>query len=147
MFLVNLKLSNRKIAFILFLFLAITVFAIALRIEACNKTEVHAVVCTNEEELRAYIGSFELELGECRVDNVTIPYEFNDVYNNYNDIQLKQGFNLAEYKGQTVERYTFSVLNHTDGQDVFAEVLIHNQTVIGADVYSTAIEGFISPLK
>ncbi len=147
MFFANLRLSNRKIAFILLLFTAFVVLAVAVRIESFNKTSANGIECSDENDIREYIMSFGLELGNCTADEITIPQEFNDVYKNYNDIQKSQGFDLSEYKGVLVKRYTFNVLNHADGENVFAEVLLCDNVVIGADVYSTALDGFILPLK
>ena len=41
---------------------------------------------------------------ECKV--VTIPEEFNDVYEEYNKLQKEQGLDLEKYKGKTIEAYT-----------------------------------------
>ncbi len=147
MFSVNLRLSNRKIALILLAFTAVVVFAVIMRVEGYNKSTVKPVQCSGETELRDYLQSFGIETGECTVDEITIPGEFNDVYKNYNEMQRSQGFDLTDYKGQSVKRYTFSVLNHPDGMNVFAEVLLLGKSVIGADIYSTELDGFISPLK
>ncbi|MCC8016625.1 MAG: DUF4830 domain-containing protein, partial [Clostridiales bacterium] len=32
--------------------------------------------------------------------SITIPQEFNDAYNDYNEIQKNQGFDLEKYKGK-----------------------------------------------
>ena len=147
MFLVNFRASNKKIVFCLLMFTVIVVLTVAIRLNSFDKQSEIVVECGTEAEVSEYLESFGLQLGECTTDSITVPYEFNEVYTNYNNIQQSQGFDLSEYKGKTVNRYTFAVLNHPDGQDVFVEVLIYNKTVIGADIYSTSVDGFISPLK
>lgn len=147
MFSVNLKLSNKCIAIIFFVFIVASIFVISLRLNFLDKSIVEGVECSTETEVQEYLNSFGLQLGECTVDDITVPYEFNDVYKGYNNIQKSQGFDLAEYKGKTLQRYTFSVQNHPDGERVFAEVLIYKKIIVGADVYSTDSDGFIAPLK
>ena len=112
-----------------------------------NKSPVSGVECSTETEVREYLNSFGLKLGDCAFDEVTVPYEFNDVYNNYNKIQQSQGFDLTELKGKAVHRYTFSVQNYSEGERVFAEVLIYDNKIVGADIYSTDSSGFMVPLK
>ena len=43
------------------------------------------------------------EYDECKA--VTIPKEFNEVYEKYNKLQKQQGFDLEDYKGKTAEVY------------------------------------------
>lgn len=106
------------------------------------------IVCSSESSVVDYITSFGLEIGEVKTDEVTIPDVFNDVYNNYNDIQKSQGFDLTMYKGEKVSRYTYRVLNyHIPDINVFAEVLLFDKKVIAADIYTTEVDGFIKPLK
>lgn len=147
MFSINFRLSNKRFVLGLILFTATVVLAVAIRLNSFDKQSEIVVECGTEAEVCEYLESFGLQLGEFTADSITVPYEFNEVYTDYNNIQQSQGFDLSEYKGKTVNRYTFTVLNYPDVQDVFAEVLIYNKTVIGADIYSTAVDGFISPLK
>lgn len=50
------------------------------------------------------------EYDECKA--VTIPKEFNEVYEKYNKLQKQQGFDLEDYKGKTAEVYTYAVKNY-----------------------------------
>lgn len=147
MFSVNLKLTNKRLTAILLIFsLSVTVL-VALRLETFAKREAPSVQCSTEDDVRKYVASFGIETGEYTVDSVTVPYEFGEVYSSYNKVQLSQGFDLSGFKGKTLKRYTFEVLEHPEGDNVFAEVLLFDKTVVGADVYSTALDGFIIPLK
>ena len=144
---VNLKLTNRKIAAVLLIFTAVVVLAVALRLETFSMTDDEGIKCTDEAAVREYLHSFGLEPSEVTVDEIIVPHEFNDVYENYNDIQRSQGFDLSDYKGKVLQRYTFKINGHPNGGHYFAEVLLFNKTVVGADIYSTEIDGSISPLK
>ncbi|MGN0602316.1 MAG: DUF4830 domain-containing protein [Oscillospiraceae bacterium] len=88
------------------------------------------------------------EYEDCKV--IVIPEEFNDVYNNYNKLQKEQGFNLEKYKGKTVEIYTYPVYNYDDYEDkdcIKCNLLICDGMLIGGDVYSTEIGGFMQGLR
>ena len=79
-------------------------------------------------------------------EEVTIPAEFSDVYQRYNNLQLKQGYDLTAYRGETVIRYTFQVLNFTeyDGtpcENAEAHLLVCGGEIIGGDVCSLSISG------
>ena len=75
---------------------------------------------------------------------VTIPSEFDKVFAAYNEIQKAQGLNLSKYKGKDVTRYTFTVTNYPnyDGT-VYANVLVYRNRVIGGDLCSADVSGFV----
>ena len=78
------------------------------------------------------------------VKTVTIPSEFDKVFAAYNEMQKEQGLNLAKYKNKEVTRYTFSVSNY-EGYDgtVYANVLVYRNRVIGGDICSADVSGFV----
>lgn len=147
MFSVNLKLSNKRIAILFITFVVLAMVVISLRLSNLNRPATVSVECSTETEVREYLASFGLQLGDCTVDEITVPYEFNDVYKSYNKIQQSQGFDLVDYKGEKLYRYTFSVQNHPESERAFAEVLLYGKRIVGADIYSTELDGFIVPLK
>lgn len=85
---------------------------------------------------------------ECKV--ITIPEEWNDVYEEYNKLQKEQGFNLEKYKGKTVEIYTYQVLNyegHEDKNCMVCNLMICDGILIGGDVCCTELNGFMQGLR
>ncbi|MBQ8474644.1 MAG: DUF4830 domain-containing protein [Clostridia bacterium] len=75
---------------------------------------------------------------------IKIPSDFDKIMNSYNDIQKAQGLDLSKYKGKTVTRYTYKVTNYPDyNGTVFANIIICKNKVIGGDICSSDIEGFI----
>ncbi|MBQ8275287.1 MAG: DUF4830 domain-containing protein [Clostridia bacterium] len=75
---------------------------------------------------------------------VTIPGEFDKVYAGYNEIQKNQGLDLGRYKNKTVSRYTYEVLNYPDYEGrVLVNLLVYRNRVIGGDVCTSDINGFI----
>ena len=78
------------------------------------------------------------------VETVTIPAEFDKVYAAYNELQKAQGLNLAKYRGKNVTRYTFTVTNYADYDGtVLANVLVYRNRVIGGDICSADVTGFV----
>ncbi len=75
---------------------------------------------------------------------VVIPGEFDKVYAGYNEIQKNQGLDLGRYKNKTVSRYTYEVLNYPDYEGrVLVNLLVYRNRVIGGDVCTSDINGFI----
>ena len=78
------------------------------------------------------------------VETVTIPAEFDKVYAAYNELQKAQGLDLSKYKGKDVTRYTFTVTNYPDYEGtVLANVLVYRNRVVGGDVCSADLSGFV----
>lgn len=87
------------------------------------------------------------EYDECKA--VTIPKEFNEVYEKYNKLQKQQGFDLEDYKGKTAEVYTYSVKNYGNkkagGQGLI--LIVCEGQLVGGDVCSAELDGFMQGLR
>lgn len=78
------------------------------------------------------------------VKTVTVPAEFDKVFAAYNEMQKEQGLNLAKFKSKDVTRYTFSVTNYPEYTGtVYANVLVYRNRVIGGDICSADVSGFV----
>ena len=78
------------------------------------------------------------------VKTVTIPSEFDKVFATYNEIQKEQGLDLKKFRNKEVTRYTFSVENYPDYDGtVYANVLVYRNRVIGGDICSADVTGFV----
>lgn len=86
--------------------------------------------------------------GNGELEEIVLPQTFNEVYTQYNELQKKQGYDLSKYCGETVKQYTYRVLNHkSGGENVFLHLLVRDDQVIGGDVCSTELNGFMQGLK
>ena len=106
-------------------------------------------VRTNEDRI-AYLGSYGWTVSEepVSVEELIIPEEFDETYSQYLDLQASQGFDLTEYAGKRVKRYTYQVTNYPTGEtDIQAGLLIYKTTVSGGDVLSAQLGGFIHGLE
>lgn len=92
----------------------------------------------------AYIESFGWDPGISHTDTkeVRIPVNFDEVYQEYNDLQKKQGFDLKKYRAHTVRQYTYQI-KRTDDDPVplYAHLLVENGIIIGADITSAEAGG------
>ena len=80
------------------------------------------------------------------VKEIIIPAEFDDVYEKYNDIQKEQGFDLTAYCSKRVKKWTYKVTNYPnyEGSDcIRATLLVFDGKVIGGDVCSVELDGFM----
>ena len=105
-------------------------------------------VKTNEDRI-AYLGSYGWTVSEepIAVEELVIPEEFDETYSQYLELQASQGFDLTDYCGKRVKRYTYQVTNYPTGEtNVQAGLLIYKNTVIGGDVLSAQLGGFIHGL-
>ena len=99
-----------------------------------------------EEDVVRFLKQFgwETDSKAVEVKSVTVPEEFDKVYAAYNEIQKEQGLDLVKYKGKDVTRYTFTITNYEGYEGtVYANVLVYRNRVIGGDVCSADVSGFI----
>ena len=103
---------------------------------------------SNEDRvaLLAQLG-WQVETMPLESTTVTIPREFDKVFAAYNELQRREGLNLSDYGGRTVERYTYRVQNYEGYEGtVLANLLVFRGRVIGGDISSTDSAGFMHGL-
>lgn len=75
---------------------------------------------------------------------MTIPKEFDKIMKTYNEVQKQQGLDLEKYKGKDVTRYTYEITNYPGAEGkVIANLIICKNRVIGGDICSADVNGFI----
>lgn len=86
---------------------------------------------------------------EFTVESIILSDDDEDVFSDYNDIQKENGFDLEDYVGKSVKRYTFEVNQESaaDSKLLFAVVFTYNGEIIGADIHSPSVDGFIRGVK
>lgn len=98
----------------------------------CEKGEYSAVLSAdNGAEL--FASQFSYEIDEMIYEKqVRIPSQFSDTYEEYNEVQLLQGLDLNEYKGEDCTLCVYKLKNYTiDYEKAFLTILSKNNTVIG----------------
>ena len=103
----------------------------------------------NEKERLAFFSQFGWEVDEdpIEVTEIIIPSEFDEVYEAYNDIQKKQNLDLSLYCGKRVKRWTYAVSNYPGYEAkpnyIQANILVYEGMVIGGDICSVELNGFM----
>lgn len=160
MMIVSAKVSKRK----LLTGVLVAVGVILLLVFLCGKADANDTSTpenpdapvtdheagTNQQRL-AFLQSFGWEVSETpeETQEVRVPETFNEVFTRYNQLQQSQGYDLAPYAGKSAKRYVYRILNHPNGADYFATVLVHKDEIIGGDVTGTGqggtMHGFAMP--
>lgn len=96
----------------------------------------------------AFLESFGWEVKEApaEIAEITLPETFSEVMERYNRLQLEQGFDLTPYRGKAVTRWCYEILNYPDvveGERVVANLLVYQNRIIGGDVCSATMNGFM----
>lgn len=87
---------------------------------------------------------WEVDPEPLEIREVAIPEEFDEVYTRYNALQKEQGMDLLPYAGKTCKQWIYKVLNYPRGnEEVRAVMLVYEGQVIGGDISSVAIDGFM----
>ena len=105
-------------------------------------------VRSNENRV-AYLTAWgwEVSAEPIATQELLIPGEMDDSYSEYLSLQQEQGFDLTKYAGKRVKRYTYEVLNYPSGQTgVQVNLLLYRNTVVGGEVLSPGLEGFLHGL-
>ena len=72
-------------------------------------------------------------------EELLIPQEFDDSYRDYLKLQEDQGFDLTQYKGRRVKRYTYQLTNYpARDEPVQISLLIYKNRVVGGQIQSSS---------
>lgn len=86
---------------------------------------------------------WEVEEEPVEIRDVTIPEEFDQVYEQYNEVQKSQGMDLAPYAGKTCRQWIYRVNNYPEEGTVQATILVYEGQIVGGDISSTELDGFL----
>lgn len=158
MFVITTKVSKKKAAAALVgLGVLIAVCILLVSMSKSGDTDAVSVADTppievsyknikeNEDRI-TFLNAFGWEVAQepVAIEEIVIPEEFNNIYEEYNKLQQSQNLDLTKYRGKTVRRYTYQVLNYPQKDDmVYANLLIYKNRVIGGDICSAKYQGFM----
>ena len=151
MFIVTAKVPKRRN--VLLGALAILIFLIAILAlhsgESSAKDGTPSLQAETNEERIAYLESLGWKVNAEPIESLrlTLPNTLTEPYLSYNELQLKQGFDLTPYLGKTLERCTYCVTNYPDHpKGCQADLYIYDGVVIAGDIVCTGADGFIDTL-
>ena len=144
------KLKPMALFGIILAMVGIVVIALTFVTNHVNNSDsksVSAIIsASTDKERRDYLASYGWESEqEFETKELTIPQEWNDVYDAYNEVQLNQGFDLTNFKGKAVTLYTYTITNYENtSEGIVADMLVYDGNLIGGDVCNTSAEdGFL----
>ena len=153
MFVCAVKATWKRVAVIL-LVAAAVIGLLVLLLGGCESPAEETaapqpVRLTTVSEMVAWLAEEGIEVDSDSLvqDTVTIPQPFDDIYTQYNQLQLEAGFDLSPYQGRTVDRSCFTVLNYPGQEDgVLVHLLCCDGELIGGDLCSVRLDGFLTGL-
>ena len=81
------------------------------------------------------------------VEEIRIPEEMDESYRCYLALQTAQGFDLEQYAGRRIRRYTYEITNYPTGESgVQANLMLYRTTVVGGEILSPRMDGFVHGL-
>lgn len=90
---------------------------------------------------------YTTDTSPAEVSYISIPETLDPVYSAYNAIVKEAGFDLNQYTGKTVARYTYNVQNYDDSNPlVHINILVYRKKIVAADISSLSKDGFTLPL-
>lgn len=154
MFVVSVKSNKLKgIALIALAAVFVTIGAVYFVAKDADKPAANlggiVMKASNADERVAFFSQFGWEINEepCEVKEVVIPTEFDDTYTKYNEIQKQQNLDLEKYKGARVKMWSYEILNYPGYENqsgvIRGNILVYDGIVIGGDVCSTQLGGFM----
>jgi hypothetical protein len=152
---VTAKMPKRKLSLGVAAAALLCCCAIALNFGQAIDREASASALPNPKGVRSnqdrvdYLSAYGWQVsGEpVATQELLIPEEMDDSYTEYLALQNGQGFDLQKYAGKRVKRYTYEVLNYPTGETgVQANLLICKNTVVGGEVLSPRLDGFLHGL-
>ena len=150
MFVYSFRASKRQIISIILcvvMLIAILVVAIAWPLGIYRRKRTSRLAGGNQERVAFLTGlGYEIDSQSPTVKEVLIPDEFDEVFSRYNQIQQQAGMDLKPYCGKRVKLWTYRVLNIPSQSEVRANLMVYKNKIIGGDISSTALDGFMHGL-
>ncbi len=150
MFIYTVKFDRKKAIFIVIMaFLILFGIIMLASIDYPPKSDNKSTSISSDEKGANYLASlgWKVETPAMKKETVLIPKKFTDVFNKYNALQQSQGYDLQNYAGKEVDLYTYKVTNHESTDTVYAQLYVYKNKVIGGDIHSSSIDGFMCGLK
>lgn len=118
-------------------------------INASAPAAVSQKVRSNEDRI-AYLEQlgWQVSAEPVVVEELLVPEELDESYDEYLQLQSAQGFDLTGLRGKRVKRYTYEITNYPTGETgVQISLLIYKSKVVGGEVLSPRLDGFLHGLE
>ena len=150
MMVMTAKVDKKKIAIVLAAVAAV-ILGLILLFGGDDKAEPTAGKSADSNDSRVqFLKDFgwEVTVSPVETSQVRIPKQSTEVYDRYNPLQKRQGYDLTPYAGKTVLRYVYKIKNYPGAADpVYATLLVYKGTIIGGDVTDTGAKGVVQGFR
>jgi len=144
---VSTKISPYKAATLLLLLGALLILLVF--IAAPPNTPFANYTIESSEDAAAFLSDlgWEIDLNNISAQQSALPEQFDNVFLEYNTLQQKQNCDLTKYAGKEITIYSVPIVNYSDTTEkIYATILVHNKKIIGGDIHSANIDGFMHTL-
>lgn len=87
---------------------------------------------------------WEIDSGSEVAKKITLPEKMDSVLEEYNRIQLSQGYDLAKHLGEECTQYTYRLTNYSDSEEeIYICIYVQGRKVIAGDIHTNAMNGFM----
>lgn len=153
MFVFSVKTTKKQmISIIVCVVMLIAILVVAIAWPSARQPPPHAALYAggsgkrrSPDRLLKTLG-YEASPSTAEVKEVLIPDEFDEVFQNYNTIQAEAGMDLEPYHGKRVKCWSYRVDNYPGEESVLAHLYVYNDKIIGGDICSTKMDGFMHGL-
>ena len=151
MFVFSVKTSKKQLLAALLCVLLVIAVIIVVAVwpsGGASAQTMGPVAAADDTERIAFLRSlgYEVTPQALEVREGLIPDEFDEVFQQYNEIQAAAGMDLEPYHGKRVKCWTYEVVNHPSGEEVRAHLYVYKDKIVGGDISSTALDGFMHGL-
>ena len=151
MFTKSQKLSKKRAVAILIVIGAVMAAAVIICTMPGSGFGLAEIINVSDTQGRAdYLArlGWEIDTASESESVVLLPKEFDEVLSSYNEMQKLQGFDLYDYRGMECTRCEYIVTNYAGCDDtVYVTLFVRGGKVIGGDIHSAKLDGFMHGLK
>ena len=143
MYVIHLKLRRQAIL-VSAVVLALCISA-AFFLPGCRSNAPEPIPAATEEQRQAYLSDLGWSVNSMPVEtlDLQLPQALNEGWMEYAKLQEKQNLPFADYAGQTVRRFTYTVTNYPGiPQGVQVNLYVCDDQLIGGDIISLGENGF-----
>lgn len=147
MFVCALKMTKKQLISLM-VCLIVLIVAIILSVAKPDRSTSawRPIEAGSEEQRQAFLASLGYEVDSPEVEEVLLPEVFDEVLEQYNALQA-EGMDLKPYHGKRVKVWSYQVRNYPVEGEVLAHLYLYENKIIGGDICSPAMDGFMHGLS
>ena len=91
---------------------------------------------------------WEIDVSSEEEKSITFPEKMDAVLEEYNKLQLAQGYDLKPYLGKDCIQYSYRLTNYdAGGEGAYICIYVHKNRVIAGDIHTSSLTGFMQGIR